>query len=146
MSTNPMISPAAAKAMLNTLAALFNSYYVNIFTGSIPADCGASSTGTLLSDGCQFNATAFGAATDGGSNGIMTITANAISSDTNAAASGTAGYFRCLSGQNTGTCVAQGTCGTSSADMILNTTTITSGDTIAVSAFLVNMPDGSGAD
>ncbi len=141
-----MISPTAAKDMLNTLGALFNSYHISIASGSIPADCGASFSGTTLSDAMTFGATAFGSATDGGSNGIMTITANAIASDTNAAASGTAGYFRCSSGAGSGTVVAQGTCGTSTADMIMNTTTITAGDTIACSSFVITLPDGSGVD
>lgn len=144
MTATPIISPAACKGMLNTLAANFNSGSIKIYTGSAPANLGTSATGTLLSSGCTFGSTAFATATDGTTTGIMTITANSIASDTSAAATGTAGYFRgCASG---GTAHAQGTCGTSSADMIMNTTTITSGDTIAISSFLINMPDGSGND
>jgi hypothetical protein len=146
MATNPMISPTAAKDMLNTLSALFNSYYIVIASGTIPSNCGASDSGTKLA-APQFGSTAFGSATDGGSNGIMTSTANTITSDTNAANTGTAGHFRCSSTSAlTGTIVAQGTCGTSSADMIMNTTSITAGDTIAISAFTITLPDGSGND
>ncbi|CAB4132027.1 hypothetical protein UFOVP134_4 [uncultured Caudovirales phage] len=146
MSTNPMISPTAAKDMLNTLGALFNSYYIVIASGSLPANCGASDSGTVLAKP-QFGSTAFGSASDGSTTGIMTITANTITSDTNAANTGTAGHFRCSSNNTlSGTIVAQGTCGTSSADMIMNTTSITSGDTVAISSFVINLPDGSGDD
>lgn len=144
MATNPMISMSAAQTMVNALTALLNSGSIKIYTGSIPATCETSASGTLLSSGCTFGATAFGNAADAGS-GNATATANAIGSDTNAAATGTAGYFR---GINSGgsTVVLQGTCGTSSADMIMNTTSINAGATVAITSFTITMPDGSGAD
>ena len=145
MTATPMISPARAKAMLDNLTGNFNSYYINIWTGSLPSNCGASEAGTKLA-APQFNSTAFGASVDGSTTGIMTATANAITSDTNAANSGTAGHFRCSSTNGGGTVIAQGTCGLSSADMVLNTLSITSGDTVAVSAFTITLPDGSGND
>lgn len=145
MAANPMISPVAAKAGLDAIAAGFNSYFINIYTGSLPANCGASESGTQLC-GMQFGSTAFGASTDGSSTGIMTATANSITSDTNADATNTAGHFRCSSTDGGGTVRAQGTCGTSSADMIMNTTSITAGDTVACSSFLITLPDGSGND
>ena len=145
MATNPMISPAGAKAMLDNLSANFNSYYVGIYTGAIPANCGTSNSGTHLASP-QFGSTAFGASTDGASTGIMTATANAIASDTNAANTGTAGYFSCQASANSGTVIARGTCGTSSADMVLNTTLITAGDTVAISSFTITLPDGSSND
>lgn len=143
MSASPMISPTLAKAGLNAITALFNSGVIDIRSGALEATCGTGDAGTLLSSGCTFGSTAFGAASDGTTTGIMTSTANAIASDTNAAASGTAGHFRV---KVSGTVVAQGTCDTSSADMIMNTTTINSGDTVAISAFTISLPDGSGAD
>lgn len=144
MATNPMISMAAAIAGLNAITALLNGGTIKIYTGSIPATCETASSGTLLSSGCGFSATAFPTAVDGGSNGLATATANTISSDTNAAATGTAGYFRGYSSGST--CELQGTCGTSSADMIMNTTTINAGATVAISSFVITLPDGSGAD
>lgn len=145
MATSPMISPTAAKAGLDAITAGFNSYFIVIYTGAIPASCGASEVGTKLA-ALQFGSTAFGASVDGSSTGIMTATANAITSDTSAAATGTAGHFRCSSTSTGGTVRAQGTCGTSSADMILNTTSITLGDTVACSSFTITFPDGSGVD
>jgi hypothetical protein len=140
-----MISVAAAKAGLNAITALFNSYYINIYTGALPANCAASEAGTQLA-APQFGATAFGTAVDGTTTGIMTSTANAITSDTNADNSGTAGHFRCSSTDGGGTVAAQGTCGTATADMILNTTSITAGDTVAITSFTISLPDGSGDD
>ena len=145
MATSPMISPTRAKAMLDNLSGNFNSYYIGIYTGAIPSNCGTANSGTHLASP-QFGGTAFGASTDGTSTGIMTATANAITSDTNAANSGTAGYFSCQASANSGTVIARGTCGTSSADMIMNTTSITAGDTIAISSFTITLPDGSGND
>lgn len=145
MAATPIISMAAAQAMLNALTALLNSGTIKIYTGSPPASAEASSTGTLLSSGCTYGSTAFGAATDPGSTGLATATANSITSDTNAAGSGTAGYFRAYKSDGT-TVVAQGTCSTSAADMILSTTTITAGQTVAVSSHVITLPDGSGAD
>lgn len=145
MAANPMISMARARAMLDNFTGNLNSYFINIWTGAIPSNCGASEAGTQLA-APQFGATAFAASTDPGSTGLATATANAITSDTNADATGTAGHFRLSSTDGGGTVVAQGTCGTSAADMILNTTSITSGDTVAVTSFVITLADGSGND
>jgi hypothetical protein len=145
LSTNPMISMARARAALDNLTGNFNSLFIGIYTGAIPSNCGTANTGTHLASP-QFGGTAFGASTDPGSTGLATATANAVTSDTNAANSGTAGYFSVQASANSGTVTARGTCGTSSADMIMNTTTITAGDTIAISSFVITLPDGSGSD
>lgn len=140
-----MISMAGARAALDAYTALYtNPSKIEIRTGAIPSNCGAARTGTSLSNLMQFAATAFAASTDPGTTGLATATANAIASDTNAAASGTAGYFYTKTA--TPTTLAQGTCGTSAADMIMNTTTITAGDTIACSSFVITLADGSGND
>lgn len=145
MATNPMISMHGARTALDAYTALFTATsHIDINTGAIPANCGAGRSGTNLSNAMAFSATAFGASTDGGSNGLATATANAISADTAAANTGTAGYFYCTN--SGGTVLCQGTCGTSSADMILNTTTITAGDVIACSSFVITLADGSGND
>jgi hypothetical protein len=140
-----MISMHGARTALDAYTALYtNPSKIAIQTGAIPSNCGAARSGTALSTAMQFSATAFPASTDSGTTGLATATANAIASDTNAAASGTAGYF--YTHDNTPTTLAQGTCGTSAADMIMNTTTITAGDTIACSSFVITLADGSGND
>lgn len=143
MAATPIISPAAAKAGLDAICAKLNGTgIVEIFTGSAPSHTGAADTGTLLAT-LTLSSTAFGASTDGTTTGIMTATANAITSGT-AGAGGTAGYFRAKDGS--AVVHFQGTCGTSSADMILNSTTIASGDVVAATSWTVTLPDGSGVD
>lgn len=98
-----------------------------IYTGSIPANVGTAPTGTLL---VQFagNATQFGTASAG------VLTASAVAG-VNAAAAGTAGYFRINT--SGGTAVVQGTCGTSGADMILTNTSINSGQACTFTSLTV---------
>lgn len=146
MSTQPMMSMAAAIAGLNALLALINAGsppgLIKVYTGSPPATVETSASGTLLAT-LTFASTAFPTAVDGGSNGLATATANAIISGT-AGNTGTAGYFRATNAA--AGAVLQGTCGTSSADLIFNTTSIVSGDTVAITSFVVTLADGSGAD
>lgn len=80
---------------------LGSTAYLLIYSGSAPANCAASATGTLLAS-LPCSAT-FGTVSSG------VLTANAITSEA-AAATGTAGYWRlCTSSAGT-TCVAQGEC------------------------------------
>lgn len=144
MAAQPIISIAGAKAMLNALTALFTggAGTLKIFTGSAPATTLTADSGTLLST-LTLSSTAFPASTNATSNGLATATANAITADTSAAATGTAGYFRAKT--NGGVVLVQGTCGTSAADFIMNTTSITAGDTVACSSWLITLPCGDGA-
>ena len=87
--------------------------------------------GTLLAEP-QFSATAFGAAAAG------VATANAITSDSSANATGTAAVLR-IQDQDNAT-VAEGTVGTSGEDLNLNTTSITSGDTVAITSATLTAP------
>lgn len=147
MAANPMMSIAAAIAGLNAILALLNAGSppgkIKIYNGTPPVSLAASITGTLLST-LTFSTTAFPTAVDSVSTGLATATANAITSDSSAASSGTATHFRCTNAAGGG--VLQGTVGTSSADLILNTTTITAGDVVAITAFTATLPDGSGVD
>jgi hypothetical protein len=147
MAANPMVSMLSARSALDALLAKLNvggtAGRIKIFTGAMPATCETADSGTLLST-LTLSTTAFAAATDPGTTGLATATANAITSDTNAAATGTAGYFRAY--DSAGVCIVQGTVGTSAADMILNTTSIVSGATVAITSWVVTLPDGSGAD
>lgn len=143
MTATPMISPAVAKAGLDAITAKWDTTsHLYIRSSTLESNCGTADGGSLLAT-LTFSSTAFPASVDGASTGIMTATANAITSETNATA-GTAGHFRCKN--NAGTVVGQGTVGTSSADMIINTTTIGTGDTVACTSFTITFPDGSGND
>ena len=101
-------------------------------TGAQPATPDTAASGTLLAT-LTFSATAFGAASTG------TATANAITSDTSADATGTAGYFRILNG--TPDPVADGECGTAgSGDINFNTLSWTAGDEVQVTSLTVTVP------
>lgn len=146
MAATPVMSMLAARAALDAILAKLNTGgagTIEIRTGAPEATTLTADSGTKLAT-LTFSATAFPASADGTSNGLATGTASAITSDTNAANSGTAGHFRAKSGA--GTVILQGTVGTSAADMILNTTTITAGDTVACTSYVVTLPDGTGSD
>lgn len=100
-----------------------------LYTGSVPANCAAAATGTLLNSASYSLPSDWMAAASGGTktiaNGPWTVTANSA---------GTAGYFRIL--DSTGTTVGiQGTVGTSGTDMILDNNVIASGQVVSITAF-----------
>ncbi len=148
MTAAPACSQVAAEAALNAITALLNiensqDGHIKIFTGSPPNSCEDADSGTLLSAGMTLSNTAFAAATATSSPYGATATANAIANDTNAAGTGTAGYFRAYSYNGTTyTCVVQGNCGTSATDMILNTTAIVAGATVECTSWVINLPCG----
>jgi hypothetical protein len=104
---------------------------IRIRTSTQPTNVGDADTGTLLGT-LTFNATAFGASSAG------TATAAAITSDTNADASGTAGHFRIYTGA--GAIHSDGTCGQGSGDLSFDNSVVVAGGTIASSAFTVTTP------
>lgn len=147
MAASPNYSQLAAIAGLNATLALLNAGSgagkIKIFTGSMPANVETADTGTLLAT-LPLSATAFPTAVTNASPRGAKATANAITSDTDADATGTAGYWRAYPGTDTTTnAVIQGNCGTASADMILNTTSITIHSTVSCSAWTVTQPDGA---
>lgn len=112
---------------------------IRILTGTAPADADAAETGTLLGT-LTCSATAFSGVATNGNNARATFAA--ITSDSSADATGTATYFRILT-QTGGTVIAQGDIGTSGASLILNTTAITSGSTISITAATIDLPEGA---
>ena len=107
-----------------------------IRTGADPTNAGDASSGTLLATP-TFGATAFGNSSAG------VATANAIASDTNAAASGDAGYWRAYKGAAADTaCEFQGTAGEAadSPELTFDNKTIVAGGTVAITSFTVTTP------
>jgi hypothetical protein len=103
-------------------------------TGAQPTNVNDASSGTLLGTNI-FSNPAFGASSTG------TATASAISSDTNADNSGTAGYFRIYTGAGGDTAaLCQGNSGTASTDLVFDNATIVAGGTIAISSFTISVP------
>lgn len=124
------ITIAARNAAGAAMTDLVNSGSIEIRTGVSPG-VDSAATGTLLST-LPLSATAFGAWSAG------SATANAITQDASAAATGTAGYFRALNSSSGA--VIDGTVGTSGADMILNSTAITVGATVDITSWVINHP------
>lgn len=142
MTTKPVMSVIAAKAAMDAITAkLTSTSTLKIYTGAQPATTLTAEAGTLLAT-LTFSATAFPASTTGTSDGLITATANAITSETNAPASGTAAHFRCLDAS--AVCIWMGNVGTATADLILNTTAINAGDTVACTSFKATLPCGDG--
>ena len=122
---------------------------IKIFTGAAPATCETADTGTLLAT-LTPSATAFPGSVDNSAGGA-TATANAVTSGTgvNAPTGLTAGYYRSYPHTPTTTnALTQGSVGASGsgANFIINSTTITTGDTVACTSWTETLPDGSGTD
>lgn len=129
-----IIAIAQRQSALDTLLALLNGGSLKFYSGTRPAALTLSGN-TLLST-CPLNATAFGATNSSG-----VATANAITTDAAPAASGTATFaFACKSD---GTPILNLSVGTSGTDVVLNSTAITTGGSVAVSSATVTFPAGS---
>jgi hypothetical protein len=131
---NPLFYSAMVISALGTWCTTLNSGFLQLMSGTQPALNGAL-TGSEVAK-LTFGSTAFGTAVASG--GVVTATANAITSDTNATG-GTAGYA-CLLESNGTTVVATMDVGTSGASLNLSSLTITGGSTVACSSFTVSLP------
>lgn len=104
--------------------------YVEIRTGTQPATPGTAATGTLLAT-CTLSDPSFPAASAG------SATASAITQDSSADATGTAGWFRGY--DSTGVAVIDGAVG---AEMTLNNTSIVAGGTVSITSWVLTEPVG----
>lgn len=134
------ISNAAAIAAGNAIVDLLDAGgagSIIIRTGAAPTNCEDATTGTNLAT-LTLSAQSFDNGVDGNPNAVFTLQ-GVPKEDTNADATGTAGYFRFLN--NAGTCVFQGTCGTAGAEMNFNSTAISSGAIVSLTSFTVTIPE-----
>jgi len=128
---------AACDAAVDLLDGGAGAGYIEIRTGSQPATADTAASGTLLGT-LTLSDPAFGAATTASP---AVATASAITSDTTADATGTAGWFRAYDSNDVAvidgdiTTVAVGT-----GDMQLDDTAVVAGGTIAVSSWTVSHP------
>jgi hypothetical protein len=129
MATNLKLADAGVNVEANALATALNTGYIRIYDGTQPATADtAVSTQVLLAE-LRLGATAFGAAASG------VITANPITPDSDANATGTATWFRCLESDGT-TPVLDGDVGTSASNLIIATTSIVIHQTVSVDSFV----------
>lgn len=105
-------------------------------TGAQPTNVSDASSGTLLGTNIMSNP-AFGSASSG------VVTASAITSDTNADASGDAGYFRMYQGGAADTAaLCQGNSGEAAdtPDLVFDEKSIVAGGTIAITSLTITVP------
>jgi hypothetical protein len=103
--------------------------YLLIYSGSVPTNCATTASGTLLASLPMSNPIA-----PAPSSGVLTM--SAITSQA-AGATGTAGYWRICTSSTGTTVVAQGTVGTSGADLNFPSVNLNSGETVSVSSFTI---------
>ncbi len=122
-------------AEADALAPQFNTGYLRIYDGAQPTNADtAVGTQVLLAE-LRFNATAFPAAVAG------LLTANAITGDAAANATGTAAWFRAL--QSNGTSVIMdGTVGTATSDLVLDSTAIQINADVNVTSYTIQVSKG----
>lgn len=121
------LSNLAVNTQGDAMAALLNNGYLRIYSGTQAATADTAITTQVLLAELRFAATAFGASSAG------VITAASIAAVT-AAATGTASWCRCLKSDGT-TVVMDGSAGTATANLVLNSVAISSGAQVSVSSF-----------
>lgn len=136
MASNLKIGTEVRNAIVAAVTALIDSGGPGILvcrTGAPPTNVGDVDSGTLLAT-LTFSATSFGAPSTG------VATANAITSDSSADASGTVGHFRIK--QAGGTTLIQGTAGNAAAtpDLEFDVQDFVAGGVVAISTMTITAP------
>jgi hypothetical protein len=134
MALTPKLADTAVNAEANAVVDLLDGGKIQIYDGAQPANADtAVSTQTLLAE-LTFGTPAFGAAAAG------VATANAITPDSSADATGTATWFRALKSDTTK--MFDGSVGTSGCNLNLNSTAIQLGAAVSISAFTFTASKG----
>ena len=142
MALQPRISNAAARAMLDTLTALFDAGAgpgkIRVYDGTKPAGPDTAITTQVLLAELILDDPAFAASADLNPGAIAT--AEPVNVDPAANNTGTATWFRALDSNNVA--IDDGTVGTSDADMIVNTTSVVTGVIFTVLGWTITQPEG----
>lgn len=117
MANNFKVATATRNNELNALARDLDGGFMDIYDGTQPATPDTAIGAQVKGASLALSATSAPSASSG------TLTLNAITSDTDADATITATWFRMYKADHT-TAVCDGSVGTSSADAIINTTSI----------------------
>jgi len=135
MANNPKFANAAVNAEADALSPQFDNGYLRIYDGAQPTNADTAVGAQVLLAELRFNADAFPAAAAG------LLTANAITGDAAANATGTAAWFRAL--QSNGTSVIMdGTVGTATSDLVLDSTAIQINADVNVTSFTLQVSKG----
>lgn len=127
------ISTASRNAAADAIAVLLDGGYIEIRDGAQPATPATAASGTLLGT-LNLGGPAFGAAANG------TATANAITDDNDADASGTAGWFRAYDAIDNAVIDGAITGEGGGGELELDDTDIVAGGVISVNSWTITMP------
>lgn len=127
------LTNAAVNAEADAFSDLLDNGYLRIYSGTQPATADTALSGNTLLAELRFSATSAPAA----SAGVLTF--STITSDTTADATGTATFFRTFKSDGT-TAVHDGSVGTSSADLVLNSVAIQAGAQVDVTSLTHTVP------
>jgi hypothetical protein len=117
------------------MAALCNGGFLDIFDQTQPTNADTAVGAQVKLASLPLSATAFAAAVNGAA------TANAITTDASADATGTASWFRVFKSDHT-TAVWDGSVGTSDADLVLNSVAIQIGAAVSVTSLTLTESKG----
>jgi len=146
MAANTNISMASAQAALNAVVDRLDlgtaaNPRLRIYDGTQPGrPDDAITTQTLLAEIDLGTAAIFGAATTGTgteTNTAVATAANLPKADASANATGVAAWFRAVDKDGTG--IIDGSAGMSNADLILDNTSIASGQSVTLSSWKVKL-------
>lgn len=133
MANNLKLTNVAVNAEADAFSDLLDNGYLRIYSGSQPTTADTALSGNVLLAELRFSAVASPAASAG------VITFSTITSDTTADATGTATFFRTFKSDGT-TPVHDGSVGTSSADLVLNSVAIQAGAQVDVTSLTHTIP------
>lgn len=134
MANNLKLSNAAANAGLDALLALLNSGFLDIYDGSQPANANTAITSQVRLASLTFSATAFASSVAG------VAAANAIGTDTDNDATGTAAWARLWKSDHTSV-VMDLTVGTSGCDINLDSVAIQIHAQTSITALSITLPE-----
>lgn len=132
MAKNPHLKTTLRNAMLDQInSAIGAGGFLRIYDGTQPATADTAITTQNLLASLPLSATPFGTAASG------VATANAITDDSSADATGTATWGSFVT--SAGVRVIDGSAGTSAADIVLNTVSIVTGGVVSCSSATVSI-------
>jgi hypothetical protein len=135
MALNPKLTSLAATTEADAVAALLSNGWLRLYSGVQPSSADEAVTSQVLLAELRFGNPAFGSASDG------VAAANAIAGDSSANATGTATWFRCFQSDGT-TPVFDGSVGTSTSNLVLNSVAISAGAQVDVTSFTFTAQKG----
>jgi len=135
MASNFKLADAAVNAAVDAAAALCNGGKLQIYDGAQPTDADTAVGAQVKLAELTWNATAFAGAVDG------VATANAITADSDADATGTAAWFRALTSADGK--LFDGSVAASGADLNINSVAIQIHAAVSCTSFTFTLPQSA---